>query len=159
QNETSWFVGDQWAIAPRLTITPGLRFDYDTITHSAHAAPRVGFLLTLTKDGRTLLKGGVGRFYDRVPLLAATFDQLPDRTVTPLLGSGASTFYENTLDGVLRNPRSTSWNVELDREVTRNLLLRFAYEQRHTTDDFVVSPVANGAVGALKLSNSGSSSY
>ncbi len=84
QNETSWFVGDQWAVNPRFTVTPGIRFDYDTITHSAHAAPRVGFLLTLTKDAKTLLKGGVGRFYDRVPLLAATFPEFPDRTVTIL---------------------------------------------------------------------------
>ena len=161
QNETSWFVGDQWAVTPRFTVTPGMRFDYDTITHSAHAAPRVGFLLTLTKDGKTLLKGGIGRFYDRVPLLAATFLDFPDRTVTLLAESGdpTSTFYENRLEGPLRNPRSTSWNVELDREVTRNLLLRFAYEQRHTTDDFLVSPVASGATGAIELSNGGSSSY
>jgi len=75
------------------------------------------------------------------------------------VGSDAPTFYENTIDGALRNPRSSSWNVELDREITRNLLLRFAYEQRHTTDDFVVSPVTNSAMGALRLSNSGSSSY
>jgi hypothetical protein len=162
QNETSWFVGDQWAVAPRLTVTPGLRFDYDTITHSAHAAPRIGFLLTLTKDAKTLLKGGVGRFYDRVPLLAATFSEFPDRNVTIFGGkdaSSTSTFYENRLDGALRNPRSISWNLELDREVTRNVLLRFAYEQRRTTDDFLVSPVANGATGAIELSNGGSSSY
>jgi Carboxypeptidase regulatory-like domain len=162
QNETSWFAGDQWAVTPRFIVTPGLRFDYDTITHSAHAAPRVGFLLTLTKDAKTLLKGGVGRFYDRVPLLAATFPEFPDRTVTILGENGAaltSTFYENKLASPLRNPRSLSWNFELDREVTRNLLLRFAYEQRHTTDDFVVSPVANGGTGAIELSNGGSSSY
>ena len=162
QNETSWFAGDQWAVAPRFTVTPGLRFDYDTITHSAHAAPRVGFLLTLTKDAKTLLKGGVGRFYDRVPLLAATFSEFPDRTVAILGESGAastSTFYENKFDGSLRNPRSISWNLEFDREVTRNLLLRFAYEQRHTTGDFVVSPVANGTTGVIELSNGGNSSY
>ena len=162
QNETSWFVGDQWAVTPRFIVTPGMRFDYDTVTHSAHTAPRVGFLLTLTKDAKTLLKGGVGRFYDRVPLLAATFPDLPDRTVTLLGENGAvstSTFYENTLAGPLRNPVSTSWNLELDREVTQNLLLRFAYEQRHTTDDFVVSPVTNVATGAVELSNRGSSSY
>jgi hypothetical protein len=162
QNETAWFVGDQWTITPRLTLSTGLRFDHDTITHSAHAAPRVGFLLTLTKDSKTLLKGGVGRFYDRVPLLAATFPDFPDRTITLLGENGAvltSTFYENTLAGTIRNPRSISWNVELDRELTRNLLLRFAYEQRHTTDDFVISPVASGTKGVLELSNGGSSSY
>jgi Carboxypeptidase regulatory-like domain len=161
QNETSWFVGDQWAVTPRFTVTPGMRFDYDTITHSAHAAPRVGFLLTLTKDAKTLLKGGVGRFYDRVPLLAATFPDFPDRSVTLLAESSdpMSTFYENRLEGPLRNPRSTSWNVELDREVTRNLLLRFGYEQRLTTDDFLVSSAASGATGVIELSNAGRNSY
>jgi hypothetical protein len=162
QNETAWFVGDQWALMPRFTLSTGFRFDYDTITHSVHAAPRVGFLLTLTKDARTLLKGGVGRFYDRVPLLAVTFRDFPDRTVTLLGENGAastSTFYENRFAGPIRNPRSISWNLELDRKVTRNLLLRFAYEQRHTTDDFVVSAVVNGATGAIELSNGGSSSY
>jgi Carboxypeptidase regulatory-like domain len=162
QNERSWFVGDQWAVAPRFAVTPGLRFDYDTITHSAHAAPRLGFLLTLTKDAKTLLKGGVGRFYGRVPLLAATFPEFPDRTVTILGAKDApstSTFYENKLAAALRNPRSISWNLELDREVRRNLLIRFAYEQRHTTDDFLVSSVANGGTGAIELSNGGRSSY
>lgn len=162
QNETSGFVGDHWAILPRFTLTPGFRFDYDTITHSGHAAPRLGFLLSLTKDAKTLVKGGVGIFYDRVPLLAATFDDYPGRTVTVLDATGApltSTPYENRIDGPLRNPRSVSGNLELDREVTRNLLLRFAYEQRHTTDDFFVSPVANGATGTVQLSNHGSSSY
>jgi hypothetical protein len=138
-----------------------MRFDYDTITHSAHAAPRVGFLLTLTKDAKTLLKGGVGRFYDRVPLLAATFPDFPDRSVTLLAESSdpMSTFYENRLEGPLRNPRSTSWNVELDREITRNLLLRFGYEQRNTTDDFLVSSAASGATGVIELSNAGRNSY
>ena len=46
----------------RLTLNLGIRFDNDTITSSTHAAPRAGFLLALTRDGRTLLKGGVGRF-------------------------------------------------------------------------------------------------
>jgi hypothetical protein len=162
QNEMAWFVGDQWTVTPRFTLSAGLRFDCDTITHSAHAAPRAGFLLMLTRDTKTLLKGGVGRFYDRVPLLAATFPDFPDRTVTTLGENGApssSTFYENTLEAPLRNPRSIAWNLELDREVTRNLFLRFAYEQRHTTDDFVVSPVVKGATGAIELSNGGSSSY
>jgi hypothetical protein len=162
QNETAWFAGDQWAIMPRLTLTFGLRFDNDTITSSTHAAPRAGFLLSLTRDGKTLLKGGVGRFYDRVPLMVPTFPALPDRTVTVLGQNGAapsSVFYQNRITGELRNPRSTSWNLELDRQVLPSLLLRIAYEQRNTTDDFVLSPVSVGATGVLGLSNSGSDSY
>jgi hypothetical protein len=162
QNEMAWFAGDQWVIHPRLTFSFGLRFDNDTITSSTHAAPRAGFLLLLTGDGKTLLKGGVGRFYDRVPLMAPTFIDLPDRTVTVLDQSGvalSSVSYQNKIIGGLRSPRSTSWNLELDRQILAGLLLRIAYEQRNTANDFVVSPVSAGTTGALELSNGGSDSY
>jgi len=162
QNETAWFAGDQWTINPRLTLSFGLRFDNDTITSSTHAAPRLGFLLSLTGDGKTLLKGGVGRFYDRVPLMAATFSDLPDRTVTVLGQNGvalSSVSYQNKIIGELRSPRSTSWNLELDRQILAGLLLRIAYEQRNTTDDFVVSPFSTGTTGILELSNRGNDSY
>jgi outer membrane receptor for ferrienterochelin and colicin len=162
QNETAWFSGDQWEIIPRLTLSLGVRFDNDAITSSTHTAPRAGFLLALTKDGKTLLKGGVGIFYDRVPLMVPTFPDLSDRTVTMLDQNGtpiSSVFYQNKIIGQLRNPRSTSWNLELDRQVLDGLWLRLAYEQRNTTNDFVVSPVSTGNTGALDLSNSGSDSY
>jgi outer membrane receptor for ferrienterochelin and colicin len=162
QNETAWFAGDQWAVIPRLTLSLGVRFDNDAITSSTHAAPRAGFLLELTKDGKTLLKGGVGVFYDRVPLMVPVFPDLSDRTVTLLDANGAalsSVFYQNKIIGQLRNPRSTSWNLEVDRQVLDGLWLRIAYEQRNTTNDFVVSPVSTGNTGALELSNGGSDSY
>ena len=162
QNETAWFANDQWTITPRLTLDFGVRFDNDTITNSTHAAPRAGFLLALTGDGKTLLKGGVGLFYDRVPLIAPTFSDLPDRTVTTFGQTSAPTssvFYQNVISGELKNPRSTSWSLELDRQVLASLFLRLAYEQRNTSSDFVVSPVSYGTTGVLALSNGGADSY
>src|SRR5882724_5640483 len=117
QNETAWFAGDQWTISPRFTLNLGVRCDSDTITSSTHAAPRAGFLLAVTRDGKTLLKGGVGLFYDRVPLMVPVFPDLPNRTVTVLGQVASSVFYRNTTNGDLENPRSTSWNLELDRQL------------------------------------------
>ena len=162
QNETSWFAGDRWAINARLTLNLGLRFDNDTISSSTHAAPRAGFLLALTRDAKTLVKGGVGLFYDRIPLMVPVFPALPSRTVTILGLDGAAAgpmFYQNKITGELQNPRSTSWNLELDRQILAGLLLRVAYEQRNTARDFVVSPVSSGTTGILDLSNNGSDSY
>jgi outer membrane receptor for ferrienterochelin and colicin len=159
QNETAWFAGDQWTINPRLTLNLGVRFDSDTITSSTHAAPRAGFLLAVTRDGKTLLKGGVGLFYDRVPLMVPVFPDLPNRTVTVLGQVDSSVFYRNRINGDLENPRSTSWNLELDRQLLAGLSVRLAYEQRNTTRDFVVSPISSGATGVLELSNRGSDSY
>jgi hypothetical protein len=162
QNETALYAADQWSIVPRLIVSLGARFDSDTVTGSTHASPRAGFLLSLTRDSRTILKGGVGIFYDRVPLMMPVFEELPNRTVTLLGPSGeesTSTSYRNEIIGGLRNPRSTSWNLELDRKVFAGLLLRVAYEQRNTTNDFIVSPLREGRSGILSLSNGGSDSY
>jgi outer membrane receptor for ferrienterochelin and colicin len=159
QNETAWFAGDQWAISRRFTLNLGIRFDSDTITSSTHAAPRAGFLLAVTGDGKTLLKGGVGLFYDRIPLMVPVFPDLPKRTVTVLGQVDSSVFYRNTINGDLEDPRSTSWNLELDRQLLAGLSLRLAYEQRNTTRDFVVSPISLGETGILELSNRGSDSY
>jgi outer membrane receptor for ferrienterochelin and colicin len=159
QNETAWFVGDQWTINPRLTLNFGVRLDSDTITSSTHAVPRAGFLLAVTGDGKTLLRGGVGLFYDRVPLMVPVFPDLPNRTVTVLGQVDSSVFYRNTINGDLENPRSTSWNLELDRQLLTGLSLRLAYEQRNTTRDFIVSPVSSGTTGVLDLSSTGSDSY
>jgi len=163
QSETAWYAGDQWAVIPRLTLSLGMRFDNDTITSTTHTSPRAGFLLSLTKDSKALLKGGVGIFYDKVPLMIPVFEELPDRTTTFLNPASQqpmySTFYRNQITGELKNPRSTSWNVELDRQVLSNLLLRVAYEQRNTAKDFIVSPLVQGTSGILALSNGGSDSY
>jgi hypothetical protein len=71
----------------------------------------------------------------------------------------STVLYRNTINGDLENPRSTSWNLELDRQLLQGLSLRLAYEQRNTTRDFVVSPISSGATGILELSNRGSDSY
>jgi len=162
QNETAWFVGDKWTVSNRLTFDLGLRFDRDSITNSVNTAPRAGFVLALTKDGKTLLKGGAGLFYDRVPLNIPAFPNLPARTVVALDTLGgflSSTAYSNVIPNGLQNPRSEVWNLEVDREVVRNFLVRVGYQQRNTVHEFVLTPVASGPVGILSLTNSGSEFY
>ncbi len=73
QNQIALFVADTWQPARRLTFDLGVRMDHDGITNSTSPAPRAGFSLMLTNDQRTVLKGGAGLFYDRVPLNVASF--------------------------------------------------------------------------------------
>lgn len=163
QQEVTWFAADRWTVSPRLVLDVGVRFDGDTVTSSAHAAPRLGFQLALTRNGRTMLRGGVGEFYDRVPLMIPAFQWFPDRTVFALNPAGqvtSSTAYSNRIIGDLRNPRSTAWNLALSEKVSSGLLLQVGYEQRTTADDFVLSAVATGAgTGLITLANNGDQSY
>ena len=162
QNETAWFIGDRWTVTNRLTLDLGLRFDRDSVTDSVNTAPRGGFVLSLTGDGKTMLKGGAGLFYDRVPLNVPAFRYLPNRTVTELNPAGevvGSTRYSNVISNGLQNPRSEVWNIELNREVTSDLLLRVGYQQRNTVHGYFVNPIALGSTGSLSLSNRGSDIY
>jgi hypothetical protein len=162
QNETAWFLADKWTPWSRLTFDLGVRFDRDSVTASTHTAPRAGFALMLTKDAKTLLKGGAGLFYDRVPLNIASFPFLPNRTVVDLdstgqiLNSGA---YVNTISRGLHNPRSTGWNLELDRQLTSALTMRAGFQERNTSRDFLLTPEMAPDHGILSLSNGGSSFY
>jgi hypothetical protein len=162
QNETAWFLADRWTPFQRLTLDLGVRFDRDSITESTNTAPRVGFALMLTKDARTLLKGGVGLFYDRVPLNVASFPSLPNRTVVDLASTGQILDFElyvNTITAGLRNPRSVGWNLELDRQLTSALTVRASVQQRNTDRDFFLTPEVGSSHGILSLSNGGSSIY
>jgi TonB dependent receptor-like, beta-barrel len=160
KNETAWFVGDKWTVTNRLTLDLGLRFDRDSITDSVSTAPRAGFVLALTKDNKTLLKGGAGFFYDRVPLNIPAFVDLPSRTVAMLDPTGqvlSSTAYSNVISSGLRSPRSEVWNLEVDRQVTSNFLLRVGYQQRNTVRSYFVNPIESART--LSLSSRGSNLY
>ncbi len=162
--ETTLFAQDKWTPHPRLTFDFGVRFDRDTLGDNNNFAPRFGFSLALTTDNRTLLRGGVGRFFDKIPLNAGVFEQLQFQRVTRFVADGITPvsapleFRHVLLGGHLDNPRSVGWNVELDREVARNFVLRLGYQQRQSRRDLVVDPVESPQP-ALLLSNTGRSLY
>ena len=68
------FLQDEWHVGSRLTLNAGLRYDLqflETIdTDTDNVSPRIGFAWTPWASQRTVVRGSVGLFYDRVPLRA-----------------------------------------------------------------------------------------
>jgi hypothetical protein len=68
------YAQDEWKAPPSLTINAGLRYDLqflETIrTDTDNLAPRAGFAWTPFASGRTVIRGGAGLYFDRVPLRA-----------------------------------------------------------------------------------------
>lgn len=63
---TNVYVQDKWQAARKLTLNIGLRYDYQDMTPKTKnaLAPRFGVAYDLMGDGKTLLRGGVGKFYE-----------------------------------------------------------------------------------------------
>jgi hypothetical protein len=59
------FVQDDWRINERLTLNLGVRYDEEDVTDDENFAPRLGFAWDPLGEGRTVVRGGYGRFYSR----------------------------------------------------------------------------------------------
>lgn len=160
------FVQDAWTVGNHLTLDYGLRYDHDTVASRHHVAPRLGFSFVPVAGGRTVVRGGVGLFYDKITLNAATFDQLPTQIVTRYGPDGQSLVGAPVVErpvidaGRLRDPESVAWNLEVDRELTRRVALRVGYQQRDGSRELIVDPRTDPALGsALLLANAGRSRY
>ena len=73
QNLVGLYVEDQFSPVSNLTVTTGLRYDYDSLTKGGggqaeadwnNLAPRLS--LNYSLDERTTLRGGYGIFYDKI---------------------------------------------------------------------------------------------
>jgi outer membrane receptor protein involved in Fe transport len=67
------YISDKWTVNNKLTLNLGLRYDWQGATPAEKDAfgPRLGFAYNLTGDGKTLIRGGVGKVfqYTQTPIL------------------------------------------------------------------------------------------
>ncbi|MHB8302037.1 MAG: carboxypeptidase-like regulatory domain-containing protein [Acidobacteriaceae bacterium] len=82
-NDFSGFLNDEWRMFPRLTITAGLRYEYERVPRPFlinpqlpqtanypddrnNYGPRTGLAWNAFGNGRTILRAGYGMFYGRI---------------------------------------------------------------------------------------------
>lgn len=157
---------DKWHLNERLTLEYGLRYDADTISDENNFAPRVAFALLPVMDGRTVVRGGVGLFYDKVNFNVATFRQLQERILTRFGSDGVQLLGQPRVQsfildrGDFKTPRSVNWNIEFDREWMKNLFVRVGYQEREGRREYTLNPFEDPVRGSsLVLGNGGNSRY
>src|SRR5689334_10145591 len=123
QNEYSAFVQDKWIVNSRLVFDLGLRYDRDGVGHNHNVAPRLGFVVTPTNSDRTVVRGGIGLFYDKIPLNVGSFEQYQSLFITTSAADGVTPIggprlLLNSAPQDLDNPYSVAWNLQLDHQLT-----------------------------------------
>src|ERR1051325_9802280 len=160
QNEYSLFGQDKWTVNRHVVLDLGLRYDRDGIGRNNNFSPRLRFVVTPTDSDRTVVRGGVGLFYDKIPLNAGSFEQYQRLLITTFANNGVTQvdgprLLLNTAPQDFENPYSLAWNLQVDHQLSQRLLLRVGYEERSSCLDFVIEPAAN----ALLFENNGPSRY
>ena len=170
------YAQDHWMLDPKFALDLGVRLEEQTITLTSRTAPRAGFVWTPSQDKRTVLRGGVGVFYDFVPLGVYAFQSSPEQIVTTYDARGgvvgAPLHYANITEQSARSrfpfidrgersgnfaPYSFAWNFELEREISRSLTVRAKYLHSAAYDLITLQPQVVQGQNALVLGSSAES--
>ncbi len=156
------YLQDEWRTSPNFTLTYGLRYDLQDnptpdVCNPAYPdtcrinddtdnfAPRVGFAWDLNGDGKSVLRGGVGMFYDNTPTLilsnAMNDNGLRTVTIREYCWEGGCPAYEDApwgsmgdlegggtpsikvMDPDFENPETWRMSLGYEREVLADLSL------------------------------------
>jgi hypothetical protein len=172
--ESAAYAQDHWIVSRHLATDTGVRIETQSLTYTTRVAPRWGFAWTPTGTNATVVRGGLGLFYDTVPLDTYAFNNYPEQIVTNYDGAGniigGPQLYLNIISqsAETRNPflhqrdrdgnfapYSFAWNLETEHSVGESLALRVRYLQAEAQNQLTLSPQVTSAGNALVLSGSG----
>jgi hypothetical protein len=144
----SLYAQDAWNPTERLTINAGVRVDFDRgrspvldkkVYSTTNWAPRIGFAYDLTGDGKTVLKGHYGQYYDGIYFFqysagvpgiedSVGYFYDPAGDVCGPLGNCFTEFTRSptpiaTIDPDIKHPRVDEWTAGIERELAPDVRL------------------------------------
>ena len=151
---------DLWDVTTRLQVDLGVRLDGGGSSEWAVPGPRAGVRYLLDAQGRTTIRGSIGRYVGRAPLGAKAFAHFPARLKTTYdLVTHAALFAFDYQPAVapLPLPRADAVAIEIEHHLSPTVELQAAVRQRNGSHlPTVIVPEESGTVW---LSGTGESRY
>jgi hypothetical protein len=171
--EPAVYAQDHWIMNKHLAMDAGIRFETQSLTNTSRVAPRVGLAWSPSGNSSMIIRGGLGIFYDSVPLENYAFSSYPEQVVTTYDGSGHVTdgprqflnlisqspsrcpfIHQRSRDGNFA-PYSLAWNIEGERIVNQYFSLRLRYLHANAYNQLTLSPKISESKSAMVLAGSG----
>ncbi len=173
------FVQDRFIARPNLSFDFGVRIEDQRIASERNFAPRAGFAFSPFAGDKTVIRGGVGFFYDKVPLNIRGFGNYPARVVTDYGADGQTITNQTRFENILVNspellpldfrtaksangfvPENLTWNLQVDQIVGERFSLRANYTHSRTSRIYTVEPRTDFfGRSAIVLSPTGRATY
>lgn len=172
--ESAVYAQDHWILNSRVAVDTGMRWETQSLTHTSRLAPRTGLTWTPHTNNATVIRGGIGVFYDSLPLNTYAFSNYPEQIVTTYDGSGnvidGPRQYLNIISTAPKSgfplisqqnttgnfaPYSVAWNVEAEHEVNESLTFRVRYIRADGQNQITLAPEITSGWSALVLGSSG----
>jgi len=138
-HRASGFVSDKWTVGKRLTLNVGARYDWQKATPETKNAigPRLGIAYDAFGDGKTVIRGGVGKVY-QYQQLAILQTLLQRAVIAPTLA------YDTTQ---VADPRTTG-TFPVGPDATATACLNPVAGK--TAGEAVISPACRAALNGLR---------
>ena len=148
---TGAYLQDEWRVRPSFTLNLGVRYDVQSMPtrlaaiDTNNVAPRVGFVWSPHRDGRTVVRASYGMFYNRIPgritALALQRSGGTFRTATLSFGQTGAPTFPNAIPSFLSSSKvsyqtmasdfpvdsSTQVSAEVEQVLSRGVTLKLAY--------------------------------
>jgi Carboxypeptidase regulatory-like domain/TonB dependent receptor-like, beta-barrel/TonB-dependent Receptor Plug Domain len=138
----SLYAEDRWFVSNRLTLSPGIRWEWDEIVRDVLAAPRFAASYMLGSSGETKLVAGTGLYYDStdlyllsLPLGGERLDTFYDSTGKIPVGPAVKTSFQLPA-GDLREPRVFNWSAAVERKLPGSVYADFELLEKRGQDGF-----------------------
>lgn len=152
-----FYAQDDWKLSSSFTVNAGVRYDLQWLrtihTDKNNISPRIGFAWSPYANGRTVVRGSYGMFYDRVPLRPLANALLSaNNTIDPVQArffsysfsptdAGAPVFPAvatappavakpnyTTMNRDIQNPYAQQASLEVEQQISSRSVLGISYQ-------------------------------